>query len=258
MRRGVIRRYDPPAGFDIVTLAYEYPANTRVPEHSHDSAQVIYAVQGVMEVFTDQHLWLVPPNFAIYVPAQRLHSIHMFGIVSMRTIYVRSSLLKSLGARCSVIYVSALLRELMLEAVRIGRLKRSTKLHRAVRDIILEQLRSASSAPMALRTPTDERAAAVAMTALVQPGKDASLEQLCRNCGVGIRTVQRAFRHDTGMTFKTWRGQAKLIKGIQYLVAGLSVKQTAHEAGFNHPSAFIAVFKKTLGATPKAWMSQYL
>ena len=257
MRHGIIRRYDPPAGFDVLTLAYDYPPDARVPEHAHGAAQVIYAVQGVMEVTIDEHLWLVPPHFAIYVPTRKAHSIRMYGIVSMRTIYVRSTLLRKLGQGCSVLHVSLLLRELMLETVRLGRLKSSVKMHRALRDMVLEQLRTASSVPMALQNPSDERAAAIATSALTEAGKKLSLEQLCKRDGVGVRTVQRAFRQDTGMTFTTWRDQARLIRGIQYLIAGQSVKQCAYQAGFSHASAFIAVFRKTLGSTPKAWATQY-
>src|SRR5579863_3958516 len=60
--------FDPRPGISVSTLAYEYPADYQVPEHAHGSDQLIYAVRGVMEVFSDQNMWLIPPQFAIWIP----------------------------------------------------------------------------------------------------------------------------------------------------------------------------------------------
>jgi len=51
MRQGqMLREYDPPRGTSVSALAYQYRAGDRVPEHAHGSDQLIYAIQGLMEV----------------------------------------------------------------------------------------------------------------------------------------------------------------------------------------------------------------
>src|ERR1019366_2168753 len=129
MRQGYIEYYDPKPGTSISTLAYEYPPAFRVPEHAHGADQVIYATRGVMEVSSGQSFWLIPPQFAIWIPAYVPHHIRMPGEVSMRTLYLRRGLAARPPAPCTVLHVTALFRELIVEAVRIGELRARNRLH---------------------------------------------------------------------------------------------------------------------------------
>src|SRR5690348_11502107 len=92
VRQAFITSYDPKPGVSISTLSYDYPADYHVPTHAHGSGQLIHAVRGVMEVSAGQSYWLIPPNFAIWIPAATAHRIRMAGPVSMRTVYLRRSL----------------------------------------------------------------------------------------------------------------------------------------------------------------------
>src|SRR5271166_4236223 len=120
---GLLTDYDPRPGVSISTLAYEYPPGFNVPEHSHGSDQVIYATRGVMEVASGAGFWLIPPHFAIWIPAYVTHNIRMPGAVSMRTLYLRPGLASRLSDGCLVLQVTPLLRELIVEAVRLGQLR---------------------------------------------------------------------------------------------------------------------------------------
>ena len=61
----VLTEYDPKRGVSIASLAYGYPARFQVTEHAHRSDQLIYAISGLMEVSSDQSMWLIPPHFAL-------------------------------------------------------------------------------------------------------------------------------------------------------------------------------------------------
>jgi hypothetical protein len=80
----------------------------------------------------------------------------------MRTLYLRRGLLPHAPAICAVLHISPLFRELVVEAVRTGDLRTTNHLHRALRDLILFQLRNASSVPTFVRLPWDSRALGVA------------------------------------------------------------------------------------------------
>jgi AraC-like DNA-binding protein len=47
----------------------------------------------------------------------------------------------------------------------------------------------------------------------------------------------------------------RLMKGIELLVAGRSVKTVAAEVGYRQPSAFVELFRQSLGMTPKTWVT---
>jgi AraC-like DNA-binding protein len=251
---GVITEYDPQRGVSVATLAYDYVSDHRVPGHAHGSDQLIYAVCGVMEVVSGCNRWLVPPTFALWLPAETVHCIHMRGAVSMRTLYFRRGLVPPLPIASAVLHVTPLLRELTLEAVRIGRLRAGNHHERALRDLLVLHLKSASSIPTFVALPTDPRALALAQAVLSAPQQSKTLAALCREAGVSVRTVERIFRKDTGIDFASWRRQVRLTRAVELLVAGGSVKEVSYCVGYRQPSAFVETFRKSFGMTPKAWM----
>jgi AraC-like DNA-binding protein len=250
----ILRDFDPKRGVSVTTLAYEYPAEFRVPEHAHGADQLIYAICGVMEVVSGSNMWLVPPTFAIWVPAEISHRIHMPRPVSMRTLYFRPGSVHTPKLSNAVLHVTPLLRELILETVRIGKLRAGHNHERALRDLLILHLESASSVPTFVALPTDERALALAQAVLLAPERTTTLAALCRGAGVSVRTIQRIFRKDIGIDFEGWRRQARLTKAVALLLAGRSVKEVSFCIGYRQPSAFVESFRRTFGITPKVWV----
>lgn len=206
-----------------------------------------------MAVTTDEGMWVVPPNRAVWIPAKTDHSIVMWGAVTMKTLYLKQGTVKKLGKQCRVLNVSSLMKELLLEACRIGSLYRKPAQGRLI-GIILEQLEEAPAVPLWVPMPADTRAVKIAAILRSDPADRRPLSALCRECGASKRTIERLFREETGITFGRWRQQMSLVHAIRLLAEGNKVTSVALEAGYNSPSAFIAMFKKALGMTP----AQYL
>lgn len=254
MRHGVITDYDPGPFVSISTLAWEYPSRYLVPEHAHGSGQLIYATRGVMEVSAGQSFWLVPPQFGVWIPPRAMHSIRMPGPVSMRTLYLKRSLAESMPPSCAVLHVRPLMRELIIEIVRMRSLSVRKPLHCALRDVILTEMSQASTVPARLELPRDSRAAAVARLCLADPASKRSLADMCAESGLSVRTLERLFQRDAGIAFEMWRRQARVMKAIELLLTGCSVKETAARVGYERPGTLIDVFRKTTGLTPRAWL----
>jgi hypothetical protein len=75
-------------------------------------------------VLAGQSSWMILPGKAVFIPAQRLHCIRMWGTVAMRSLYFPPTLeapaLRS--DECRVISVTPLLRELILRVVELSAL----------------------------------------------------------------------------------------------------------------------------------------
>jgi len=250
----ILTEYDPKRGVSVATLAYEYPSSYQVPEHAHGSDQLIYAISGLMEVSSDQSMWLIPPHFALWIPARTHHRIHMPGSVSMRTLYLRTGLAARLEPRCAVLHVTPLLRELIVETVNVGQLRMRDRYECALRDLLIRQLQKASPVPTFVTLPREERALAVAQAILRNPAESKPMAVLCSEVGVSVRTIERAFRKDVGTNFESWRRQVRLTKAVELLVSGCSIKEVAYKVGYCQSSAFVEMFRRTFGTTPKAWI----
>jgi AraC-like DNA-binding protein len=245
------QRFEPGPGVSISSLAYEYPPAWQVPEHAHDADQLIHAASGVMEVAAEGSLWLIPPQFAVWIPAKVRHAIRMPGAVSMRTIYLRPGLAR--GKSCAVLHVTPLLRELIMETVRQGDLKMRDRGHAAFRDVLAAQIARATPVPTVLAVPKDARLGRLAQSVIADPRR--GLDALCREAGVSARTLQRIFRREVGTDFETWRRQARLMKAVELLAQGRGIKAVSHAVGYRQASTFVAMFRRALGVTPKAWIS---
>jgi AraC-like DNA-binding protein len=73
---------------------------------------------------------------------------------------------------------------------------------------------------------------------------------IARRFGLGIRTVQRGFIEETGLSLGRCRRHARLMHALRRLGAGASVKSVALESGDRTPSAFVAAFRASLNTTP--------
>ncbi|HEX4167667.1 MAG TPA: helix-turn-helix transcriptional regulator [Bryobacteraceae bacterium] len=247
--------YDPKRGVSVATLAYEYPSSYQVGEHAHGSDQLIYAISGVMEVSAGQSVWLIPPHFALWIPARTRHRIHMPGPVSMRTLYLRTGLTARADPRSAVLAVTPLLRELIIEIVRVRQLRIRSRYECALRDLLIPQLEKASPIPTFVTLPREARALAVAQAILKNPAESKSLATLCAGAGVSVRTIERAFQKEVGINFESWRRQVRLTKAVELLVSGCSIKEVAFKIGYHQSSTFVEMFRHTFGTTPKAWVS---
>lgn len=256
LRHGeILTEFDPKRGVSVASLAYEYPRGFRVPEHAHGSDQLIYATRGAMEVSAGQSVWLIPPHFALWIPARTCHRIQMPGPVSMRTLYLRRGLASPFSAGCVVLHVTPFLRELIVEAVRLGQLRTRNRHERALRDLLILHLKTASPMPTFVTLPKERRALAIAEAVMTDPAQLKPLAALCANVGVSVRTIKRAFRKDVGTDFESWRRQVRLMKAVELLVSGCSIKEVAFAVGYRQSSAFVEMFRRTFGTTPKAWVS---
>lgn len=250
-----LTEYDPKRGVSVATLAYQYSSSFQIPDHAHGSDQMIYAISGLMQVSSDQSTWLIPPNFALWIPARTRHRIQMSGPVSMRTLYLRRSLTARLESRCAVLHVTPLLRELIVETVRVGQLRIRNPYERALRDLLISQLQKASPMPTFVTLPQERRALAVAQAILRNPGESRTMACLCTEVGVSVRTIERAFVKEVGTNFESWRRQVRLTRAVQLLVSGCSIKEVASKVGYCQSSAFVELFRTTFGTTPKVWVS---
>jgi mannose-6-phosphate isomerase-like protein (cupin superfamily) len=90
----------------VVAKARDYPAGEDTPRHAHPTAQLLYAVEGVMVVSTALGQWIVPPTRGIWLPIDTWHQVRMISAVRMRTVYVRKDSLEGLPQECRVLAIS--------------------------------------------------------------------------------------------------------------------------------------------------------
>ncbi|WP_158543293.1 AraC family transcriptional regulator [Dyella psychrodurans] len=243
-------------GEAIVTLTRNYAAGHVIPLHFHDRDQLVYATRGVMTVQTETGAWVVPTHRGVWIPKGVRHTIAMSGPVAMRTLYLKPRLAKTLPRTCCVVNISALLKELILQACQSGTLRNRVRVQRHLIDVIVDQLQVIQMVPLQLPNLVDPRARRVAEVLRADPGNRQPLTSICRECGASCRTIERIFQDEAAMTVGKWRQQLRLMHAMRLLGEGNKVTFAAQEAGYSAPSAFIAAFRKMLGTTPTLYFGK--
>jgi AraC-like DNA-binding protein len=224
--------------------------------HVHEWDQLTYATAGVLRVSTADASWVVPPHCAVWVPAGVPHMEQMFAPVSVRTLYLAPRLAMALPRACGTVNVSLLLRELILHVSRLGALDRRVPAQARLIGVLLDQLTEMSAVQLQLPLPRDARALRLAELLQREPADDRTIAALAREAGASRRTMERLFVAETGMTVAEWRRRLRLLHAVRRLAEGEPVTAVALESGYSSVSAFISVFKRAFGATPKHFRLQ--
>ena len=135
--------------------------------------------------------------------------------------------------------MTPLLRELIVETVRVSQLRVRNRYECALRDLLISQIQKASPVPTFVTLPRDARALAVAQAVLRKPAESKAIADLCAEAGVSVRTIERVFRKEIGVDFESWRRQVRSTKAEELLFSGYSIKEVAHKVGYCQPSAFV-------------------
>lgn len=234
----------------VMGLAEDHDSGHLIVTHCHDSAQLIHAASGVMTVKTMDGLWVVPPKRAVWVPAYMAHSIRMMGSVEIRTIYLKPSIAPIEGDGCCVVRVSDLLHASIMRVIEFNQPYASGGSESRIVDVVIDEIREAPTAPLHLPEPRDPRARRITKAFREDPGDRRTASEWARLAGASERTLERLFRSELGMTFGNWQQQARLLRALEILASGDSVTNAALEVGFETPSAFIAMFRRSMGTTP--------
>lgn len=226
------------------------------PVHSHLRAQLIYAGSGVVRVETETGCWVVPPVRGVWIPANTAHRVIMLGSVEIRTLYIRPDAAPGLPDICCLLEVSPLLRALILalleEPLAYDRDGRGGQ----IAALALAELRFLKIPALHLPMPSERRLQRLCQELIANPESRQTLETLAEQQATSSRTLARQFQRETGMSFRQWRQQARLVDALGHLANNMPVALVAEKLGYRSASAFTAMFRRTLGSEPRRYFSR--
>ncbi|MEQ3552976.1 AraC family transcriptional regulator [Pseudonocardia nematodicida] len=110
---------------------------------------------------------------------------------------------------------------------------------------------------VALPMPTTDAALSVAESLRFNPGDDRSVDELARSAHTSVRTIERAFLAETGMTLRRWRICNRMEAAGILLRSRTTADAVARRVGYANTSAFRRVFKGHFGMTPSQYIERF-
>lgn len=238
---------------DILVRAYpaRHVSGTCLTFRYEEWGQLVYPADGTISVETPEGTWVVPPHRAVWVPPGTEHRVLVHGNATLRSLYFRRN--ATLRNRCGTLGLTALARELILHVALVAPLSKNVAAHRRLASVLLDQLRELPVLPVYLPQPQAEP---MRRAARLLCQWDVSSQDVAGALGVSLRTLERSFKQETGLTIGTWRQQARLLEAMRLLSQGTSVGDTGFQVGYGSDSAFVYAFRRAFGISPGAFYNQ--
>lgn len=240
-------------GSPVIGLDDEYPPGFVDPLHTHSHAQLLYASSGVMSVTADNAAFVIPPQRAIWLPAGMPHEVSCRGHVSLRTLYIDQNSTGLSDRPCQVIEITDFLKALIVEMSRVDRSYTEDGREMRIAQVLIHELKQMPTAPYRAPMPADPRLLRVCRLIIDDPANQADLDELAAMAGMGRRTFTRQFNAEVGMGLAVWRQQVRLMAALSMLAAGEPVTSVAFAVGYDSPSAFSAMFRRSFGVPPSEY-----
>ncbi|MGO3886760.1 MAG: helix-turn-helix transcriptional regulator, partial [Mycetocola sp.] len=112
-----------------------------------------------------------------------------------------------------------------------------------------------SDRELAVTVPRDAAVVPIVEALLADPSDRRSLTRWASEMAVSERTITRAFRTSTGLSFAQWRQTVRVHRAMSLLAEGTEVGEVAELIGYAQTGTFIDAFRRVMGTTPGSFQA---
>jgi|HubBroStandDraft_6_1064221.scaffolds.fasta_scaffold460525_1 AraC-like DNA-binding protein len=218
--------------------------------HAHDTGQFILVEAGTSHLYTELGAWIIPPRRIAWVPPGVRHTSRSSGRGNGWVI-VPPVRLPNLPTQVCVLRASAL----MISALqRVARLRANDRFGTLLWRVVAEEMRGAQPESLEVPLPSSPRLLKAAQSVLASPTAAISLDRVAARAGMSRRSFARHFRAQTGLSFARWRRAVISQHALELVASGHKVSSIATEVGYESVSAFIAMFRRQCGESPRKFL----
>lgn len=245
---------DSPTQWAFAMPVHAAERDNESPTHQHHMGQLVLALRGGVTCSVAQGLWMVPPQCAVWIPGGQPHSNRVTANGRMCFLFVPADTPR-LPTACCTLSITPLVRELVVHLANLTPAEAAADANRKLADVLLDQLSHMPTEQLHLPISDHPRLREIAGALNADPADRSTVAQWGKRVAMSERTLTRLVQQEVGMSFGRWRQQLHIILALQRLSAGVSVQRTADDLGYESVSAFITMFKKTLGKTPARYFA---
>lgn len=231
-------------------------AGSRVPrvptewaQHSHPLHELVWVRGGTLTSRVQDRIFTVSEGHGLWMPADVVHGGRATAGAEFHDAFFAPDRTPFAFAEPIAIAMTPVLESLLTHLSR-------TDLDAAARaraEAVVFDVLQPSERQFTLRLPGDARIGAITEALLDDPADRRSLDEWARALGTSDRTITRAFRHATGLSFAQWRQALRVHWALTLLSEGRDVRTVSETLGYAQPSTFIAAFRRIMGTTPGAF-----
>lgn len=225
--------------------------NTQYDWHRHDYHQLLYALAGGAQIETEEARFLLPMQGAAWIPAGLRHRTLTADIDGV-SLYFAPASVSAPGDRLRILRTTPVMREMILHSLRWPRgaseiAPVAASFFTTLALMCVEWMES--ELPFGLPRATHPGISR-AMDGALADLSAATFAGALAAAHLSERTFRRVFYRETGINWKNWLTQARILAAMSRLAKGMRVTDVAAEVGFASLSAFASAFRQISGENP--------
>lgn len=221
--------------------------------HQHIRGQFIFAVSGTINLMYQNKQWHFNRDKIAWIPSGYYHSVASTGPVEYRSLFIDASICAELSVHPAIFQLTSLIRALTKEAAIFSSHYRPETPESRLVTVLLDQLKILTPSSLNLPLPSDPRLRSAVHGLLDSPSIRFNAALLAEQCHMSTRSMERHFKSQTGISFGDWLRRLVLLKAIELIQDGSTIKKTALHFGYRNTSAFTAMFRRETGLSPTAY-----
>ena len=245
----------------VLSHSRNLKAETGITPHAHPRGQLLWAEKGILRLSSNNSVWIVPPTHAMWIPSEISHQVNSETDTQLRNLYIDPSYaIRKHEKAIVMVTMSSLMQEVILKLTD-DKYTLNSKQIKNLGLVAIDELEVLEPFNNEIHAGQDPRLQRLISYIVQHPNQTHSLPTLSRLAGASVRTIERLFKAETGMTFRQWRSRFKLMNSLALFTQeestqGKSATSVAHELGYKSLSSFIATFKSQFGCTPQEYVAR--
>lgn len=224
-------------------------------EHAHLRHQLTYVEEGYQYFHIAQKTYLVPQHHVIWIPSAILHQVSSeANTVNLMTVLFKRVPTKDFYQAVHVFPAPAVLREMLLYAGKWSKIATEDGEQEVFLAAMLNSLPFFCHDNEALQipVPSDQRLISVCDYINANYQYHLNLDVLATKAAISIRSLQRIFKKETGITLQKYMQLIRILKSIALIDSKrYTLTQIAYMVGYQSLSAFTSSYGTIMKQGPK-------
>lgn len=223
--------------------------------HSHHRSQITYVEEGYQYFHINQQIYLVPQNHVIWIPSRQEHcTTSEAKTVNLMVVMFNTVPEKEFYQQVQVFAAPKVLKEMLLYVAKWNQLLTVDEEESIFLNAILNSLPNFCKECNMLKipVPTDSRLESVCHYITSNYVKELNINELAERATMSVRSLQRIFKKETGISLQKYSQLVRILKSIELLdTRQYTLSQIGIMVGYRSLSAFTLSYFAIMKAKPK-------
>lgn len=222
--------------------------------HSHRKGQLVYVESGFQYITIEGKIYLLPQNHAVWIPPGAIHKTNSHSEkIKLMIMFADAEQGRGFDQEISVFSVPPALKEMIRYAEKWSKNQSEDPHEQIFLKALFNELPYFVEHAIRLHIslPEDKRLTKAISYLHSHYREDVRIEELSEISMLSLRTLERIFKKETGITLNRYQQILRIIKSMELLSSGnLTISEIAYETGYKSVQAFTRSFQAVMQFRP--------